>query len=183
MEKIKEVLSKVESTVKGELGDIEGKVDESIAERLEGLIDNAVITLIDCESPIEQLLALELQDVIRDSKLNHISDIFICSPQLEVTLFKESKKEVKYRTDFLVEFVRMKENLSIRVAIECDGHDFHEKTKEQAARDKRRDRNLMENGIMVIRFTGSEIYEDAYGCAAEAMRIIENHVKTILSTK
>lgn len=55
--------------------------------------------------------------------------------------------------------------LQSRVAIECDGHDFHEKTKQQAARDKRRDRELTFLGMPVLRFTGSEIWAGPTACA------------------
>lgn len=51
------------------------------------------------------------------------------------------------------------------VAIECDGHEFHEKTKEQAARDKKRDRDIVCAGYPMLRFTGSEIYRDPVACA------------------
>lgn len=44
--------------------------------------------------------------------------------------------------------------------VELDGHDFHERTKEQASRDKKRDRDLAAIGLPVIRFTGSDIYKD-----------------------
>ncbi len=54
--------------------------------------------------------------------------------------------------------------------LECDGHDFHEKTKEQAAKDKRRDRELQHLGYRVFRFTGSEIHNDAIACAIEAFK-------------
>ena len=46
------------------------------------------------------------------------------------------------------------------IAVECDGHEFHEKTKQQAARDKARDRD---------RFTGSEIWKDPGACADEVL--------------
>jgi very-short-patch-repair endonuclease len=54
------------------------------------------------------------------------------------------------------------------VFVECDGHDFHERTKEQAKRDRKRDRELQKLGIKVFRFTGSEIFADPLHCAAEA---------------
>lgn len=44
--------------------------------------------------------------------------------------------------------------------IECDGHEFHERTKEHASRDRSRDRRLQEAGFTVFRFTGSEIWRD-----------------------
>lgn len=51
--------------------------------------------------------------------------------------------------------------------VECDGHDFHERTKGQAARDRSRDRALQGFGATVLRFTGSEIVSDPRGCAGE----------------
>lgn len=56
---------------------------------------------------------------------------------------------------------------SVKIAIECDGHNFHERTKEQAQRDKSRDRALQTAGYKVLRFTGSEIYRKPMDCARE----------------
>jgi len=53
------------------------------------------------------------------------------------------------------------------VAIELDGHDFHERTKEQAAKDKSRDRDLQAAGWRVLRFTGSEVWRDPKRCVRE----------------
>jgi very-short-patch-repair endonuclease len=54
-----------------------------------------------------------------------------------------------------------------RIAIECDGHEFHERTKEQAEHDRSRDRALQADGWSVMRFTGRELHRDARKCAAE----------------
>jgi len=54
-----------------------------------------------------------------------------------------------------------------RAVIECDGHDFHERTPEQASRDKRRDRFFQTKGIIVLRFTGSDIWRHPTKCAEE----------------
>lgn len=53
------------------------------------------------------------------------------------------------------------------LAIECDGHDFHERTKEQASRDKKRDRQIQASGVSLFRFTGSQIYRNPEACAGE----------------
>jgi hypothetical protein len=53
------------------------------------------------------------------------------------------------------------------IAVECDGHEFHDKTKKQAQRDKARDRFLVSAGVKVMRFTGSEIWRDPTRCALE----------------
>jgi hypothetical protein len=51
--------------------------------------------------------------------------------------------------------------------VECDGHDFHERTKEQAANDRSRDRAAMLAGFEVFRFTGSELWRDPWGCGKQ----------------
>lgn len=51
------------------------------------------------------------------------------------------------------------------LVVECDGHDFHERTKEQAAKDRSRDRTLSQMGYDVFRFTGSELWKDPWDCA------------------
>lgn len=73
----------------------------------------------------------------------------------------------KYRVDFVVAYTPDEKWPVTLIVVECDGHEFHEKTKEQAARDKARDRYLTTNGYKVLRFTGSEIYHDAKKCAIE----------------
>lgn len=59
-----------------------------------------------------------------------------------------------------------------RVVIECDGHDYHERTKEQARRDREKDRAFQRAGWIIARFTGSEIYADAEKCACEALGLL-----------
>lgn len=62
----------------------------------------------------------------------------------------------------------------LRVAVECDGHDFHERTKNQAKRDRSRDRALQGFGWHVMRFTGSEIHADLARCYHELNCLIGN---------
>lgn len=61
-----------------------------------------------------------------------------------------------------------------RIAIELDGQDFHERTKEQATRDKQRDRDLQAAGWRVLRFAGSEVYANAGACWAA----VEEHLQS-----
>ncbi len=64
--------------------------------------------------------------------------------------------------DFLIQywFSNPTYKLAVQIAVELDGHDYHEKTKEQAKRDKEKDRVLQTHGYLVARFTGSEVYND-----------------------
>jgi len=59
-----------------------------------------------------------------------------------------------------------------RLAVEIDGHEWHERTKEQAGADRARDISLLGIGIPVIRFTGSQVYADPAECFRTAVRIV-----------
>lgn len=71
----------------------------------------------------------------------------------------------RYTADF--HFTSSRDDKTAFLVVECDGHDFHERTKEQAAHDKKRDRYFAAQGIAVLRFTGSEIWRDAASCSRE----------------
>ena len=122
------------------------------------------------ESPIEVILGLRLlvllrsgdglnlafnkwddigAQLLRDSLIYNATNLAIV-PQFNIG---------RYRIDFVV--VYGIDGSLKKVAIECDGHEFHERTKEQARRDRSRDRFLQSQNIPVFRFTGSEIFGNA----------------------
>jgi very-short-patch-repair endonuclease len=80
----------------------------------------------------------------------------------------------KYRADFA--FI----GYAGRLALECDGHDFHERTKEQAAHDRKRDRWMLSQGWTVLRFTGSEIHKSPRGCAVETFAALDRLVESAM---
>lgn len=119
-----------------------------------------------CESPIEKMLVIEL------NKLKG----YLHMKKAETIISRQNVIKVKnkeYRVDIWVKTF-LKDGSEIDVIVECDGHNFHEKTKEQAAKDKKRDRDLTSLGFRIMRFTGSEIFEDASGCSFEVMETIES---------
>ena len=61
-----------------------------------------------------------------------------------------------------------------KIAVELDGYEFHEKTKEQAIKDKERDRNLQQEGYFVARFSGSEVYADPKATLFKIMDIAQD---------
>lgn len=67
-----------------------------------------------------------------------------------------------YRVDILLVRDRWR-----RLVVECDGHEFHDRTKQQAAYDRARDRELLRLGFTTVRFTGSEIVHGPDRCASE----------------
>jgi very-short-patch-repair endonuclease len=82
----------------------------------------------------------------------------------------------EHRVDFLFAGYCFEEANAL-VAVECDGHAFHERNKEQAARDKSRDRDLAMMGICILRFTGSEIYRDANACVQQVFQLLEERTR------
>lgn len=103
------------------------------------------------ESPIETMLFDELQAVFQGEILQHHE-------------FYEKGKLITKPDMYLPEH---------EICIYCDGHEFHERTKEQAKRDRSVDRWLQANGRIVLRFTGSEIWNEAQKCAED----IINHIR------
>lgn len=69
-----------------------------------------------------------------------------------------------YRVDFLISYHYF--GMTKRLVVECDGHEFHERTKLQAWRDKKRDRQIPHK---IYRFTGAEIHACAEVCAREIL--------------
>lgn len=72
-----------------------------------------------------------------------------------------------YRCDFVITIEFPKLGRRRRIAIECDGHSFHDRTQEQASYDRRRDRKLLAVGVPTIRFTYSDITSDPAGVMSE----------------
>lgn len=126
--------------------------------------------LPDCEKKLNQAIK-EIKEIKKSN--------FIIITQYKVG---------KYTADFFIlypfynsQFERMEE---FKVIVECDGHDFHEKTKEQAQRDKERDRYFQKEGYFVFRYTGSEIYKDPFKASAEVLDfILKNHNDTYFKSR
>jgi very-short-patch-repair endonuclease len=82
-----------------------------------------------------------------------------------------------YRVDFLLAGLVETTGSIHWLVVECDGHDFHEKTKEQVARDRARDRFITEQGLPIMRFTGREIWADPEACVGQAVNYITTRME------
>jgi very-short-patch-repair endonuclease len=65
-----------------------------------------------------------------------------------------------YRSDWAI----LNPTLQGALLIECDGKDFHS-SAEQRKHDWQKDANAHDRGYLTMRFTGSQIFRDADGCA------------------
>lgn len=66
------------------------------------------------------------------------------------------------------------------IAVEIDGHDFHERTKDQVTYRNRRDRDLQAAGWHVLHFSGGEVVTRPDRCVAEALRAAYSPWKELL---
>lgn len=132
--------------------------------------------LAKCESPIERLFLAALSTYMR----MHPDFQFILSATIPLDLDRAccrvwcvpQAQLGPYRVDFLL--IDQRHTPARRSIIECDGHDFHERTKKQAQRDRSRDRWFTTSGMPVLRFTGSEIYSRPFELVDEVAEWLEN---------
>lgn len=152
------------------------------------------------ESPIEESLALAIDakgiflghygascgggymHLFVDYEFPEVTDL-ITDTCWQVDLVRMQYDVLGYRTDFAIRRYELKYGGLDRIVlasqiilVECDGHDFHERTKEQASRDKSRDRELHSAGFLVLRFSGSEIWKDPYKCATQIMDCLDSNM-------
>jgi very-short-patch-repair endonuclease len=144
---------------------------------------SAALLASDCESNIELMLlmALDMQNSFyagsggkKVCQIARAGDAYDLSSAL-ITVHPQYNWG-KYRIDFFIEY----EKLGHPIFIECDGHEFHERTKDQAERDRTRDRDIQEAGIAILRFTGREIYRDPFGCANQISKFALSRIRSSL---
>lgn len=152
--------------------------------------------LVDCETPIEQALVRALYDfsICADNDFRDMLHFGrkklppYDAPGHGIFMWPQAQIE-SYRADFL--FVGRcgrdgsidiggkgrDDDIVIRLVVECDGHEFHDASKERAQYDRQRDRYMLTKGYRVLRFTGAELKRDAATCVQEifhSMTVLQN---------
>lgn len=128
-----------------------------------------------CQSPIEEIftVAFDIFLFMEGNKDDFYEGMFINNQQ-EIVVGKK-----KYYADFVINHDFSVEEKSKPLVIECDGHDFHEKTKEQVIHDNERDLDLKKAGYDVIHFSGSQIYRNPAKCVRDAIEYFKS-ITTIM---
>lgn len=106
-----------------------------------------------CESPIEVMLFQAMRNSLKDErnrKVKVYSQVPCGYYRIDLAVYSKTRK----------------------IAIECDGKAYHS-TPEQIARDRKKDKFLRKNGWDVLRFTGSEIYNNPEGCVKEIQNLYD----------
>jgi very-short-patch-repair endonuclease len=139
-----------------------------------------------CDSPIEKMLLASVLVLSQEFGYDFI-DFYYDIPHKKLHSPCDLGIECQFEVGkFKIDFCFTKKEYDSRVPnqmkttsvlVECDGHDFHERTKEQARRDRSRDRKLQLLGYSILRFTGSEIWADPYKCAKEIFAFLNTKGK------
>jgi hypothetical protein len=152
-------------------------VQYDLARSVTGIVDQISR---ECESPIETLFlstfmtGLGLADIRSPGEIDfwkiRTTTGREIGPRNGALIITPQFRWRSYRIDFAFYFL----NEEPRVFVECDGHDFHERTPEQAERDRRRDREVQAAGIRILRFTGREIWRDPVQCVMETIKAVRD---------
>lgn len=104
---------------------------------------------------------------------------YVCwSEKIKLYLIPQYPIEIenrKYIVDFLIACEYLDKNKARKYIIECDGFEYHSSSKQQA-KDNQRQRDLENAGYTVIRFSGSEIYNDPVKCVYETLKRLDIEV-------
>lgn len=139
--------------------------------------------LLDALTTVAELRGLHFDVGINEPKVHFEETVRVFEPELLLRRVVSSAnsnaftlvaapqvRALGYVCDFVV-FIEQVSRLA--VCVECDGHEWHERTQQQASYDRARDRQLLARlGLPTVRFTGSDIHRDAEACAAELVEIV-----------
>lgn len=118
---------------------------------------HCVTCLIEIESPLERKLFLELKKNNIHFQMQYALNWHGENISTKGKTYKDplnNFKEVLTIADFYIN------RGNTTLCVYTDGHTYHERTPEQAQRDRNIDRKLQELGFKVLRYTGKEVNED-----------------------
>lgn len=135
---------------------------------MQDAVHRFLVTTGRCDSPLEAIFA---------GWWIGMNLLFACPPGTEAPIALAPQVTVdcgsdRYRLDFQVVLTDPNNALGQaarrhriefpKIGVELDGHEFHERTKEQVQLRDRRDRALQIDGWSVFHISGSELYRNGY---------------------
>lgn len=126
--------------------------------------DYCKVCLLELDSPLERQLYLSLKE----------EGIYF-KHQYPINRYGERANQsgVNYFDDLLTKVDFYITYYNKKICVYADGHTYHERTEEQALRDRNIDRQLQEMGYVVLRYTGKEIRDNSAKIIADIKRLIQ----------
>ena len=118
---------------------------------------NCVTCLFQLQSPLERKLFIELKRANIYFQPQYPLNWYGQQISIDGKTYHDPKnnfKEVLTVVDFYID------KSGVKLCVYTDGHTYHERTEEQASRDRNIDRKLQELGFQVLRYTGKDVNED-----------------------
>ncbi len=114
-----------------------------------------------CASPLEMAVAIGFLSLAETDVGVHLrawDDVHVTIDESH-SIYPQ-RQVGKYRVDFAIESNEFHKSTPVKIAVELDGHEFHERTVDQAVHDRQRDRFLVSEGWKVVRYHRKEIADD-----------------------
>lgn len=147
------------SNEKGKIVDDHYLTDELCQDCSFKLTHNCKSCLFELQSPLERKLFLELSKARINFQIQYGLNWQGGNISIQGKTFinpMNNFKEVLTVVDFYIE------KRGTKLCVYTDGHSYHERTEEQATRDRNIDRKLQELGFQVLRYTGKEVNENIF---------------------
>src|SRR5260370_25791762 len=143
-------------------------------------------SLVNDGSPTEFILGLALFDELSNLYPDCRCWIYSCSDFFANSQWLQQRPDVFILVPQLnipnvghVDFAIFDPHISTQnplVVVECDGHNLHERTSDQASEDRRRDRVLQWLGYPLLRFTGTDIVRNKTEVAREIAEFVDQRL-------
>jgi len=139
------------------------------------IVDSQAEEILDFDSPIEQIFYSAFLSFDHYSIFAPMAYDYFKGEHPEVLMrhhiikFQTTKGAIT--PDFMATWFFPDKNKYRSIFVELDGHEFHQKTKKQVERDYKRTRTIQEAGFQLVRFTGSEVYNDPGYCVDRAFEL------------
>lgn len=127
-------------------------------------------------TPIESLFFIEW--AYRMNEENRLK----CSGNKTLWLYPQYDivaNQKKYRVDFLAQYALdwNPDNIKEMLIIELDSYLWHGKTPKQFEKEKKRERELIQSGYKLMRFSGGEILRNVEECVDQVIKFLEERNK------
>lgn len=129
-----------------------------------------ITCLTELQSPLERKLYSKLIDEKLHFEVQYPISVF--GKKAAINNLEEKDLRLKYK-DLLTQVDFFLPNGGNPICVYTDGHNYHERTPDQAKRDRSIDRKLQEFNFVVFRFTGREINENLSMVVKQIMAMAE----------